>query len=145
MGLGAPHCQPHLSKLSLFAWGQLSGGPNGFGVWLPALVQSAKFLSCLPDVGEVYPAHGRWSKLDRHHESSGVKHCSPCPSHSDFRGPRWHKCYQTELSVPLVSYHEWSSKLEQLALAQKEDADTNPNSAVALRLLTFSTGAWGSR
>lgn len=65
---------------------------------------------------------------------SGIVHLvhpSPTP------WPTLAKALSSELAVPLVPYHEWLSKLEHLALAQKEDTDTSLNAVAALRLLNF--------
>lgn len=47
------------------------------------------------------------------------------------------KVLSSELDVTLVSYHEWLSKLEYLAVSEKGSEDAAPNSVAALRLLDF--------
>ncbi|KAF8200278.1 hypothetical protein BJ912DRAFT_1020035 [Pholiota molesta] len=90
--------------------GQIAGGPTGFWntkEWFPALVQSAKFVSCLPNVGKPTP----WSQLAA--------------------------VLSSELSVPLVPYHEWLSKLEHMAISQGGNAHTAPDALAASRLINF--------
>jgi hypothetical protein len=43
----------------------------------------------------------------------------------------------SELSVPLVPYHEWLSKLEHIAILQDGNAPTAPDALAASRLLNF--------
>jgi hypothetical protein len=43
----------------------------------------------------------------------------------------------SELSVPLVPYHEWLSKLEHTAISQGGNAHTAPDTLAASRLINF--------
>ena len=47
------------------------------------------------------------------------------------------KVLSSDLGVTLVPYHEWLSKLEYLAVSQKDIANGASNSVAALRLLNF--------
>jgi hypothetical protein len=43
----------------------------------------------------------------------------------------------SQLSVPLVPYHEWLSKLEHIAILRDRNAHTAPDALAASRLLNF--------
>lgn len=115
--------------------GQLCGGINGAWnshEWVPALVQSAKFLGCIPDD----PADVSWLPVDIAAAaivdfldtpiSAGIFHLinpRPIP---------WLKIARvvaSELSVSLVSYADWLARLE----GSRDSSDTFR----ALRLLQF--------
>ncbi|KAF9471438.1 acetyl-CoA synthetase-like protein [Pholiota conissans] len=122
--------------------GQISGGPNGFWntkEWFPALVQSAKFVFCLPNVQKDIswiPIQAAAEALVDFMESSesGIAHLV----HP--RSVPWSKlatAITSELSAPLVPYHEWLSKLEHMAILQERNLQTEQDAIAASRLLNF--------
>jgi hypothetical protein len=51
--------------------------------------------------------------------------------------PKLAAVLSSELSVPLVPYHEWLSKLEHMAISQDRNAHTAPDALAASRLINF--------
>ncbi|KAI0700690.1 acetyl-CoA synthetase-like protein [Cerioporus squamosus] len=102
--------------------------------WFPALVKSALFTRCLPDVdGTVsfIPSHPAARALvEMRNSTSPVLHLvHPRPV-------SWHTIMASiaeQLRVPLVSYSTWLSALERSAAASEDAMRENP----ALRLLDF--------
>ncbi|KAF8968163.1 hypothetical protein BDZ97DRAFT_1655638 [Flammula alnicola] len=126
--------------------GQISGGPNGFWntkEWLPSLIQSANFVGCLPKIKEdvswipVHVAARALVDFMLSSEASGIAHLVHPKS------TPWStlaSAFTRELSVPLVPYHAWLSKLEHAALARETNTNGLSNSFAALRLLDFFRG-----
>ncbi|KAI0350281.1 acetyl-CoA synthetase-like protein [Trametes cingulata] len=125
--------------------GQVTGNRVGYWnekEWFPAIVKSARLVHCLPDVeGNVtwlpgYEAAKAFTEM-RHSPESFVHLVHPHPV-------SWHTIIAPiaeELRVPLVSFAEWLSALEQSKLSHGDANEVelmkeNP----VLRLLPFYRG-----
>ncbi|CDO77413.1 hypothetical protein BN946_scf184857.g20 [Trametes cinnabarina] len=110
--------------------------------WFPALVKSAQFQRCLPDVeGSVswvpsYESAQAFAEM-RHSPEPFLHLVHPKPV-------SWHTLIAPiaqELDVPLVSYETWFSALEEnIKMATNEDALKLMKDNPALRLLDFFKG-----
>ncbi|KAH7912698.1 hypothetical protein BJ138DRAFT_1083028 [Hygrophoropsis aurantiaca] len=127
--------------------GQLAGGLSGawnISEWVPALIQSAEALRCLPMDDKPVS----WIPL--HVAAKALVELASAPDTPSNhivhivhpRPVAWSVLASTlssEFSVPLVPYHEWLSKLEA---CNSEDTNTDIQSTLlercrALRLLSF--------
>ncbi|KAH9848670.1 acetyl-CoA synthetase-like protein [Lenzites betulinus] len=125
--------------------GQVTGNKVGYWnekEWFPSLVKSAQFQKCLPDIeGTVawipgYEAAKAFTELRRSPDSFvHLVHPRPVPWHTIIRP------LAEELGVPLVSYSEWLSALQNSVregdASEVDLMKANP----ALRLLPFYTNA----
>ncbi|RPD77018.1 acetyl-CoA synthetase-like protein [Lentinus tigrinus ALCF2SS1-7] len=125
--------------------GQVAGDKLGNwneSEWFPALVKSALFQRCLPDIeGDIswfpaYEAAKAFAEM-RHSPEPFLHLIHPHP-------PRWHDVIAPiaeQFNVPLVSYEQWISALEKSveagSAAEIEAMRQNP----ALRLLPFYKSA----
>ncbi|THV08180.1 acetyl-CoA synthetase-like protein [Dendrothele bispora CBS 962.96] len=123
--------------------GQVCGSPNGLWnrkEWLPAIVQSAAVLNCLPDdersitwIPAQLASRALVDILNIPSDGPG----SPCYVHLIHPRPiSWSKLAETiasRLQVELVSYSEWFDRLNQ---AGKLDPEAAKNIA-ALKILPF--------
>jgi len=126
--------------------GQLCGGPNGawnIKEWVPALVQSAETVQCIPqDDREV-----TWLPVNV--AASALVDFLEAPSSTPIvhlihpRPVTWSTLaaiLSSELSVPVVSYATWLEKVEKLALLGVDGptpAETQVTNLRVLRLLPF--------
>ncbi|KAJ6464064.1 hypothetical protein C8R45DRAFT_1025143 [Mycena sanguinolenta] len=127
-----------LAKPLTIRVGQLSGGINGawnIQEWVPALVQSAKFIECIPDDKRDVtwiPVHVAAAAIVDFLEvdpSTKIVHLiNPHPVSWSTLG----NVIAAELGVPLVPYTEWLSRLENASQTQG-----NSKSFRATRLLYF--------
>jgi len=120
--------------------GQVSGGANGSWnplEWIPGIVQSAALTKSLPVVGKVISLLPLQASARALVEVLGAKTTSPV-LHLHLLNPtpcQWDHVFDyiaRKLDVPLVSYHEWFSKLKEASTAVK-----NAQEHSALRLLEF--------
>ncbi|PSS15405.1 hypothetical protein PHLCEN_2v3281 [Hermanssonia centrifuga] len=123
--------------------GQLCGARNGYWnerEWFPAVVQSAEYLHCLPDVegagtiSWIPSAEASKALLEMrntHEEVLHLVHPHPIPWRT-FMDP-----ISTLLRVPLVPYATWLAKLEAAALYAQDRRIDEMQGMHALRLLDF--------
>jgi len=120
--------------------GQVSGGVNGSWnplEWIPGIVQSAALTESLPTVGKVISLLPLQASARALVEVLGAKTTSPI-LHLHLVNPtpcQWDRVFDyiaRKLDVPLVSYHEWFSKLKEASTAVKNGQEHS-----ALRLLEF--------
>ncbi|PCH36322.1 hypothetical protein WOLCODRAFT_108541 [Wolfiporia cocos MD-104 SS10] len=129
-------------KTNVIRAGLLTGAPNGFwdtDHWVPALVQSAEYLDCLPAGDE----NISWVPIDaaaaaiadmRNYTNETVHLIHPKPvSWAAVMGP-----LAQALRVPLVPFHEWLARLENIAQSEdSQDGKHHGKDKAAVKLLSF--------
>ncbi|KAI0631526.1 acetyl-CoA synthetase-like protein [Trametes polyzona] len=124
--------------------GQVAGNKTGYWnekEWFPSLVKTAQFQYCLPDVeGNItwIPSYeGAKAFVELRHSLDPIVHLvhpHPVP---------WHNIIALiaeELGVPLVTYSEWLSKLQESVEEGGADEVGLMKANPALRLLSFYKG-----
>ncbi|TFK39396.1 acetyl-CoA synthetase-like protein [Crucibulum laeve] len=125
--------------------GQLSGAPNGSWntkEWLPALVKSAKAVGFIPtddskiswiplDVAARSLVDLLKADLDENTKTIHLVHPSPISWSMVAR------VFSSDLSIPLLPFLEWSSKLQEFAALTAPHQETKAQEVPVLKLLPF--------